>query len=218
MSSRAPLVVSTVRSTSRTPCSAYAACAWSVDPGDLLPAQVRAVATGCRPPYQEGVDPRPEIMVPLVSITAEHVQTREVIERVIAEASPRKASSSIFPWHDARAAACLHGRRRDRPSCRLLRFGTNDLTQTTWLLPRRDAESSSSRCNSIVYQSFDIIDHGGAELVRVVVEMAARSIPDMYLGVASTAATPSPSRPGERPTTTSCSPYRALYRRRCSGR
>ena len=72
--------------------------------GDLPLMQVRAVATAAARLVKEGVDPRPEIMVPLVSITAEHVQTREVIERVIAEVSAEEASSSIFPW--ARCSSC----------------------------------------------------------------------------------------------------------------
>ena len=52
---------------------------------DLPLMQVRAVATAAARLIKEGVDPRPEIMVPLVSITAEHVQTREVIERGAAQ-------------------------------------------------------------------------------------------------------------------------------------
>ena len=43
---------------------------------DLPLMQVRSVATAAARLIKEGVDPRPEIMVPLVSITAEHVQTR----------------------------------------------------------------------------------------------------------------------------------------------
>ena len=65
--------------------------------GDLPLMQVRAVATAAARLIKEGVDPRPEIMVPLVSITAEHVQTREVIERVIAEVSAEEGVELNIP-------------------------------------------------------------------------------------------------------------------------
>ena len=64
---------------------------------DLPLMQVRAVATAAARLIKEGVDPRPEIMVPLVSITAEHVQTREVIERVIAEVSAEEGVELNIP-------------------------------------------------------------------------------------------------------------------------
>ena len=43
--------------------------------------QVRAIATAAARLKLEGFDARPEVMVPLVAITAECVQTREVVER-----------------------------------------------------------------------------------------------------------------------------------------
>ena len=48
--------------------------------------QVRAIASAAAAlKRDEGLDPRPEIMVPLVSVTREHVQVRDVIEGVIGQ-------------------------------------------------------------------------------------------------------------------------------------
>ena len=61
--------------------------------------QVRAIASAAAAlKRDEGLDPRPEIMVPLVSVTREHVQVRDVIEGVIGQVEGEYGVSSRFPW------------------------------------------------------------------------------------------------------------------------
>ena len=98
---------------------------------DLPLMQVRAVATATARLIKEGVDPHPEIMVPLVSITAEHVQTREVIERVIAEVSAVEGVELNIPVGTMLELprACMVADEIAQHAD-FFCFGTNDLTQT----------------------------------------------------------------------------------------
>ena len=108
--------------------------------GDLPLMQVRAVATAAARLIKEGVDPHPEIMVPLVSITAEHVQTREVIERVIAEVSAEEGVELDIPVGTMLELprACMVADEIAHHAD-FFCFGTNDLTQTTFGFSRDDA-------------------------------------------------------------------------------
>ena len=115
--------------------------------GDLPLMQVRAVATAAARLIKEGVDPRPEIMVPLVSITAEHVQTREVIERVIAEVSAEEGVELNIPVGTMLELprACMVADEIAQHAD-FFCFGTNDLTQTTFASLETMPRPSSSRC------------------------------------------------------------------------
>ena len=65
----------------------------------ILPVmQVRAIATACAELQKEGLNPKPEIMIPLVSVVAELEKLRKVAEDTIAEVAAEQASSWTSPW------------------------------------------------------------------------------------------------------------------------
>lgn len=156
--------------------------------GDLPLMQVRAVATAAARLIKEGVDPRPEIMVPLVSITAEHVQTREVIERVIAEVSAEEGVELNIPVGTMLELprACMVA---DEIAYHadFFCFGTNDLTQTTFGFSRDDAEAKFiplyMHKKILKDNPFETIDSAVLELVRMAVEKGRATNPDMHFGV-----------------------------------
>ena len=156
--------------------------------GDLPLMQVRAVATAAARLIKEGVDPRPEIMVPLVSITAEHVQTREVIERVIAEVSAEEGVELNIPVGTMLELprACMVA---DEIALHadFFCFGTNDLTQTTFGFSRDDAEAKFIPLylhkKILKDNPFETIDTAVLELVRMAVEKGRATNPDMHFGV-----------------------------------
>ena len=156
--------------------------------GDLPLMQVRAVATAAARLIKDGVDPRPEIMVPLVSITAEHVQTREVIERVIAEVSAEEGVELNIPVGTMLELprACMVA---DEIALHadFFCFGTNDLTQTTFGFSRDDAEAKFIPLylhKKILKENpFETIDTAVLELVRMAVEKGRAANPDMHFGV-----------------------------------
>ncbi len=155
---------------------------------DLPLMQVRAVATAAARLIKEGVDPHPEIMVPLVSITAEHVQTREVIERVIAEVSDEEGVELNIP-----AGTMLELPRACMVADEIAHhadffcFGTNDLTQTTFGFSRDDAEAKFiplyMHKKILKDNPFETIDAAVLELVRMAVEKGRATNPDMHFGV-----------------------------------
>ena len=156
--------------------------------GDLPLMQVRAVATAAARLIKEGVDPRPEIMVPLVSITAEHVQTREVIERVIAEVSAEEGVELNIPVGTMLELprACMVADEIAHHAD-FFCFGTNDLTQTTFGFSRDDAEAKFiplyMHKKILKDNPFKTIDTAVLELVRLAVEKGRATNPDMHFGV-----------------------------------
>ena len=155
---------------------------------DLPLMQVRAVATAAARLIKEGVDPRPEIMVPLVSITAEHVQTREVIERVIAEVSDEEGVELNIPVGTMLELprACMVADEIAHHAD-FFCFGTNDLTQTTFGFSRDDAEAKFiplyMHKKILKDNPFETIDTAVLELVRLAVEKGRATNPDMHFGV-----------------------------------
>ena len=137
---------------------------------------------------KEGVDPRPEIMVPLVSITAEHVQTREVIERVIAEVSAEEGVELNIPVGTMLELprACMVADEIAHHAD-FFCFGTNDLTQTTFGFSRDDAEAKFiplyMHKKILKDNPFETIDSAVLELVRMAVEKGRATNPDMHFGV-----------------------------------
>ena len=155
---------------------------------DLPLMQVRAVATAAARLIKEGVDPRPEIMVPLVSITAEHVQTREVIERVIAEVSAEEGVEFNIPVGTMLELprACMVADEIAHHAD-FFCFGTNDLTQMTFGFSRDDAEAKFiplyMHKKILKDNPFETIDTAVLELVRMAVEKGRATNPDMHFGV-----------------------------------
>ena len=155
---------------------------------DLPLMQVRAVATAAARLIKEGVDPRPEIMVPLVSITAEHVQTREVIERVIAEVSAEEGVELNIPVGTMLELprACMVADEIAHHAD-FFCFGTNDLTQTTFGFSRDDAEAKFIPLylhkKILKDNPFETIDTAVLELVRMAVEKGRATNPGMHFGV-----------------------------------
>ena len=155
---------------------------------DLPLMQVRAVATAAARLIKEGVDPHPEIMVPLVSITAEHVQTRDVIERVIAEVSAEEGVELNIPVGTMLELprACMVADEIAQHAD-FFCFGTNDLTQTTFGFSRDDAEAKFiplyMHKKILKDNPFETIDTAVLELVRMAVEKGRATNPDMHFGV-----------------------------------
>lgn len=156
--------------------------------GDLPLMQVRAVATAAARLIKEGVDPRPEIMVPLVSIAAEHVQTREVIERMIAEVSSEEGVELNIPVGTMLELprACMVADEIAQHAD-FFCFGTNDLTQTTFGFSRDDAEAKFiplyMHKKILKDNPFETIDSAVLELVRMAVEKGRATNPGMHFGV-----------------------------------
>ena len=155
----------------------------------LFGMQTRAILEAEALVRSEGVQPRVEIMIPLVSSIRELREIKreiaEVRESVIAEAGV-DLSTVIGTMIELPRAAL----RADEiaEEAEFFSFGTNDLTQTTWGFSRDDVEAGfffTYRERGILLTSpFESLDQFGVgELVRIGVERGRSARPDLKLGV-----------------------------------
>ncbi len=155
----------------------------------ILPVmQVRAIATACAELQKEGLNPKPEIMIPLVSVVAELEKLRKVAEDTIAEVAAEQGVELDIPVGTMielpRAAVTADeiGAVAD-----FFSFGTIDLTQTTFGFSRDDVEAEfvpqylAERL--LPYNPFATIDPGVAKLVEMGVELGHKGNPDLVCGV-----------------------------------
>ena len=151
--------------------------------------QVRAIASAAAAlKRDEGLDPRPEIMVPLVSVTREHVQVREVIEGVIGQVEREygvKLEISVGIMIEL-PRACLVADQIVKHAD-FFCFGTDDLTQTVFGFSRDDAEAKFIPVylhkGILDANPFETIDDAVLEMVSMAVSKGRESNPAMSYGV-----------------------------------
>ncbi len=156
----------------------------------ILPQmQIRAIATACAKLQKEGFNPKPEIMIPLVSTVAELARLREVAEGVIAQVAADEGTALEIPIGTMielpRAALTAD---EIATQADFFSFGTNDLTQTTFGFSRDDVEGEFVpqylQERLLTHNPFATIDeHGVAKLVRMGVELGHEGNPDIVCGV-----------------------------------
>ena len=155
----------------------------------ILPVmQIRAIATATARLKKEGLDPKPEIMIPLVSVVAELEKLRGVAEKTIAEVAEAEGVELEIPIGTMielpRAAVTA-----DEIAARadFFSFGTNDLTQTTFGFSRDDVEAEFVPQylteHLLPHNPFATIDAGVAKLVKMGVQLGHEGNPDLVCGV-----------------------------------
>ncbi len=155
---------------------------------ELYSMQVRAITLAACELKKAGGDPRPEIMIPLVSLKAELDTLRAESEKVVAEVQAECGIGLDIPVGTMielpRAAIMAEeiGTAAD-----FFSFGTNDLTQTTFGFSRDDIESKFLprylERKIMPRNPFETVDEGVAELVRIGCEGGRASNPGIKLGV-----------------------------------
>ena len=151
----------------------------------LVAMQVRAVAEAAALLVREGLDPRPEIMVPLVATVRELEAVRPELERVLAsvpDAPPIPLGTMIEVPRAALTADEI------AKEASFFSFGTNDLTQMTWGLSRDDVEGSFFpryfALGILDVSPFESIDATGVgSLVALAVAKGRATRPDLRVGV-----------------------------------
>ena len=110
---------------------------------DLTRMQVRAIFEAACAVAADGVDVRPEVMIPLTSHVNELAFERELLEaeaRAVMEEQGREIDYRFGTMIEIPRAALTAGEIAEYAE--FFSFGTNDLTQTTFGISRDDAESS----------------------------------------------------------------------------
>jgi pyruvate,orthophosphate dikinase len=151
--------------------------------------QCRAIIGAACELQKEGIDARPEIMVPLVSHVNELDRTRQQLERVAQDEQTRQGVTLDFkigtmielPRAALTAAAIAK-------YAEFFSFGTNDLTQTTFGFSRDDAEGKFLlryvQEGILPVNPFQVLDREGVgQLIRMAVEQGRSTRPDIELGI-----------------------------------
>ena len=110
---------------------------------DLFKLQIRAIAEAAVECKKKGLDPRPEIMVPLIGSERELQIVRDDAERIIGKVEKENGVELDIPIGNMieLPRAALEADHIAAESD-FFSFGTNDLTQTTWGFSRDDVEAS----------------------------------------------------------------------------
>ncbi len=159
-----------------------------VVPGLVL-MQARAVLEATADRIEAGGDPRPEIMVPLVSTVSELVLMRRQFAEVAAQVESARGLAlphSVGTMIEVPRAALTAD--RIAPEADFFSFGTNDLTQMTWGFSRDDVEASffpTYLAQGILSVSpFESLDtEGVGALVTSAVAKGRAVRPDLHVGV-----------------------------------
>lgn len=156
---------------------------------ELPRMQVRAILEAAAIVTKEGVDVRPEIMIPLTSHVNELKYQRELLEQ----------EASLVTKEQNVAIAYKFGTMIEIPRAALtadqiaeyaefFSFGTNDLTQTTYGISRDDAEAGfliEYMVHGLLPDNpFETIDPDGVgQLMQLAVQKGRSTNPDLKLGI-----------------------------------
>ena len=153
-----------------------------VIPG-LFGMQVRALAQAAKELLDAGLDPRPEVMVPLVGAVQELEVVREEAEQILADVGVQALIGTMI---EVPRAALTSGQIAE--SADFFSFGTNDLTQMSWGFSRDDVEASFFAryldLGIFGVSPFETLDRDGVgRLVRLAVEEGRKAKPELKVGV-----------------------------------
>ena len=156
---------------------------------EITRMQVRAIFEAACRLQREGVDVRPEIMIPLVGLSEELRVEREALEAEAKSVMEREGVSVAYKFGTMieipRAALVADEIARH---AEFFSFGTNDLTQTTMGYSRDDAEAKFLldyiEEGILPNNPFQTIDREGVgQLMRMCVQRGRKVRPNLEIGI-----------------------------------
>jgi pyruvate,orthophosphate dikinase len=156
---------------------------------EIYDMQIQAIFEATALALREGIDARPEIMVPNVCTAQELLWVKPRVERIHQEVEKRYNVKIKYKFGTMIeiARACLRAERIAQVA-EFFSFGTNDLTQGTFSFSREDAENKFLP----IYQTegilkdnpFEILDElGVGRLMKIAVTEGRQTRPDLKIGI-----------------------------------
>ncbi len=156
---------------------------------EIVEMQVTAIAQAAARLKKEGLNPVPEIMIPLVGTRNEMALERERLERVVKGVFVSEGVQVNYKF-----GACMEVPRacivagQIAEAAEFFSYGTNDLTQTSYGYSRDDAEGKFLgeylKEKVLPYNPFESIDtEGVGELVRIGIERGRKQRPTLEVGI-----------------------------------
>jgi pyruvate,orthophosphate dikinase len=151
--------------------------------------QVRAIMEAACDVAKEGIDVRPEVMIPLSAHANELKIMRELLERVAKQVLEEKKTSISYKFGTMielpRAALTAD---QIAEHAEFFSYGTNDLTQTTFGISRDDAEEKFLlhyvEHGILPKNPFQVLDPDGVgKLVQMGVDLGRKTRPDLKVGI-----------------------------------
>ncbi|MDQ3956939.1 MAG: pyruvate, phosphate dikinase [Actinomycetota bacterium] len=158
-----------------------------VKPG-LYAMQVRAITEAAIRLKKKGLDPRPEIMIPLVATAEEFVRMRDELEPVSQELIAKSGVDLEIPFGtmiELPRAALRAGEIAETAD--FFSFGTNDLTQTTYGFSRDDIGKFLAMYEELKLVSWNpfvtIDDAGVGRLMTIAVDEGRAANEHLHVGI-----------------------------------
>jgi pyruvate,orthophosphate dikinase len=156
---------------------------------EITEMQVTAIIEAAVALKRRGLDPHPEIMVPLVGTVNEIKTVREQLERVARETMDKAGVEVDYKFGtmiEVPRGALVAGEIAD--FVEFFSFGTNDLTQTTYGYSRDDAEGKFLvqylEQGILKENPFQTLDREGVgRLMRMAVKEGRQTKPDLEIGI-----------------------------------
>ncbi len=169
----------------QNPMMGHRGCRLGITYPDVYEMQVRAIVRAATDLTKEGLDPQPEVMIPLIMDKAEIVALEGRLKAVTAEFKG-KHEIHLGTMIELPRAALTAG--QIAPSVSFFSFGSNDLTQMTFGFSRDDAEEKFLRFyvehGILPVTPFRTIDERGVgRLIRIAVEEGRAANPHLELGL-----------------------------------
>jgi pyruvate,orthophosphate dikinase len=171
------------------PMLGHRGCRLGITTPEIYAMQARAIFQATARLVKEGLNPIPEVEIPLVIEVKELAFLRELVDRVAGEV--RKDTGVDIPYTvgtmiEIPRAALLAD--EVAAEADFFSFGTNDLTQTTLGFSRDDAEGKFLRAyldhKILTDNPFMILDRKGVgKLMKMTVELGRRTKPDLLIGI-----------------------------------
>ncbi len=170
------------------PMLGHRGCRLGVTYPEITEMQARAIIEAACNLKLRGLDPRPEIMVPLVGTIKELKQQAEIIRRVAAQVFEEKGCKvdyMVGTMIEIPRAAITADQIAE--VAEFFSFGTNDLTQMTFGYSRDDAGKflpEYIRKGILKTDPFAVLDQEGVgRLVEMGVKLGRKTNPDLKVGI-----------------------------------